>query len=82
VALTSAFAIEAMSLASRLLSRLGWSVLVRGTVHEVTPAEVADVDLQPWAPGRKTHWLRIAPTAITGRRVELTAGRIDRRGYM
>jgi nitroimidazol reductase NimA-like FMN-containing flavoprotein (pyridoxamine 5'-phosphate oxidase superfamily) len=61
--------------------RIGWSVLVRGTAHEVPADGLADVDLQPWAPGRKAHWVRLVPTAITGRRLDLTEGPLDNRGY-
>ncbi len=51
----------------------GWSVLVRGETAEVTdPAELARLrrlPLQPWAPGAKTHYVRILPAALTGRRI-------------
>lgn len=55
------------------LYHLGWSVLVTGTAEEVTdPAErdrLAHLPLVPWCEGAKDHWLRIRPTAITGRRI-------------
>jgi nitroimidazol reductase NimA-like FMN-containing flavoprotein (pyridoxamine 5'-phosphate oxidase superfamily) len=51
----------------------GWSVLVRGEAIEVTdPAELArlrKLPLHPWAPGAKTHYVRILPAALTGRRI-------------
>lgn len=51
----------------------GWSVLVRGEAAEVTdPTELARLrrlPLQPWAPGAKTHYVRILPAALTGRRI-------------
>jgi nitroimidazol reductase NimA-like FMN-containing flavoprotein (pyridoxamine 5'-phosphate oxidase superfamily) len=51
----------------------GWSVVVRGEAVEVTdPAELARVrklPLHPWAPGAKTHYVRILPAALTGRRI-------------
>ena len=51
----------------------GWSVLVRGEATEVTdPAELArlrKVRLSPWAPGPKTHYVRILPAKLTGRRI-------------
>jgi nitroimidazol reductase NimA-like FMN-containing flavoprotein (pyridoxamine 5'-phosphate oxidase superfamily) len=62
--------------------RIGWSVLVRGIAHEINPAELPDLDLEPWAPGRKSHWVRIVPTAISGRRLELANRTGDRRGYL
>ena len=62
--------------------RVGWSVLVRGIAHEIDAADVPGVDVDTWAPGAKPHWIRIVPTAITGRRIELTTGVADRRGYL
>jgi nitroimidazol reductase NimA-like FMN-containing flavoprotein (pyridoxamine 5'-phosphate oxidase superfamily) len=62
--------------------RIGWSVLVRGVAHELSGDELADIDVTPWAPGRKPHWMSIVPTAITGRRLELTEGPLDNRGYV
>jgi hypothetical protein len=51
----------------------GWSVLVVGVAEEVIEArEVARLEalpLGPWVPGPKSHWLRIRPAAITGRRL-------------
>jgi nitroimidazol reductase NimA-like FMN-containing flavoprotein (pyridoxamine 5'-phosphate oxidase superfamily) len=51
----------------------GWSVLVRGEATEVTdPAELVrlrKLPLDPWAPGAKTHYVRILPAVLTGRRV-------------
>src|SRR5512133_2733503 len=56
-------------------TRTGWSVLVRGEAVEVTdPAElerVRQLPLSPWAPGPKTRYVRILPTALTGRRIAL-----------
>jgi uncharacterized protein len=54
-------------------ARTGWSVLVRGEAIEVTgPAALArlrKLPLDPWAPGAKTHYVRILPAALTGRRI-------------
>lgn len=50
--------------------RTGWSVLVRGIAHEFT-ADETTADPTPWAPGPKEHWMRIVPTSISGRRLEL-----------
>jgi nitroimidazol reductase NimA-like FMN-containing flavoprotein (pyridoxamine 5'-phosphate oxidase superfamily) len=56
----------------------GWSVVVRGEAVEVTdPAELArlrKLPLHPWAPGAKTHYVRILPVALTGRRISAPAG--------
>ncbi len=51
----------------------GWSILVIGTGHEVTDAEeqrrLEHLRLGPWCPGPKSHWVRVRPQAITGRRI-------------
>jgi uncharacterized protein len=61
--------------------RIGWSVLVRGQAVEIDDAE-PDIDIQPWAPGAVTHTIRIVPTSITGRRLELAPVERDARGYL
>jgi hypothetical protein len=52
---------------------LGWSVLVVGTIEEVTsPSELsalAKLPLGPWAPGPKSRWMRIYPDTVTGRSI-------------
>jgi uncharacterized protein len=62
----------------------GWSVLVRGEAIEVTdPAELArlrKLPLDPWAPGAKTHYVRILPMALTGRRIWAPGGTSHRDG--
>jgi len=59
-------------------ARTGWSVLIRGEAIEVTdPAELArlrKLPLDPWAPGAKTHYVRILPAALTGRRIRPPGG--------
>jgi uncharacterized protein len=54
-------------------TRTGWSVLVRGQASEITDpddlARVRQLPLYPWAPGAKTHYVRILPSALTGRRI-------------
>ena len=59
-------------------ARTGWSVLVRGEAIEVTdPAELArlrKVRVSPWAPGPKTHYVRILPAKLTGRRIWAPGG--------
>jgi uncharacterized protein len=55
------------------LYHLGWSVLVVGSIEEVTNsselAALATLPLGPWAPGPKTCWMRIRPDTITGRTI-------------
>ena len=49
----------------------GWSVIARGVASEETDpaAAVAGLDLHPWAPGPKDHWIRIEPSSVTGRAI-------------
>ncbi|MBV9941608.1 MAG: pyridoxamine 5'-phosphate oxidase family protein [Solirubrobacterales bacterium] len=55
-------------------ARSGWSVIVVGATEEVTnPADLRrlnGLDLEPWAPGDKPHWVRIRAWTVSGRRVE------------
>jgi nitroimidazol reductase NimA-like FMN-containing flavoprotein (pyridoxamine 5'-phosphate oxidase superfamily) len=64
--------------------RTGWSVLVRGEAVEVTgAAELARLrrlPLDPWAPGVKTHYVRILPAVLTGRRIWAPADASNRGG--
>jgi len=56
-------------------SRTGWSVVVEGVATDISDmvdsgsARLRALDLQPWFPGEKTHWVAIQPESITGRRV-------------
>ena len=65
-------------------ARTGWSVLVRGEAIEVTnPEELArlrTLRLDPWAPGVKTHYVRILPAVLTGRRIWAPSGASNRAG--
>jgi hypothetical protein len=52
--------------------RLGWSVLVRGTLDHVDPDAAGfreRFDPDPWLGTERESWLAIAPFAITGRRL-------------
>ena len=55
------------------IDRTGWSVIVVGEAEEVTdPAEIdrlKDFELEPWAPGVRTHCVRIKATSASGRRI-------------
>ena len=66
---TTAFEIDG---ADRV-ERTGWSVIIVGEAEEVTdPAEIERLEgfeLEPWAPGPRTHWVRIRATSASGRRV-------------
>lgn len=54
------------------VERLGWSVLVQGTLHHVDP-EAADFreqfDPHPWLGEALDSWMAIEPFSITGRRL-------------
>lgn len=56
--------------------RLGWSVLVRGHVEEVTDkielAELGGTPLVAWAPGAKAHYVRVNTGKVSGRQITLT----------
>ena len=53
--------------------RSGWSVLVVGRAEEITDPEVVRRVLLHrrvlWAVGPETHWVRIVPARISGRRI-------------
>ena len=54
----------------------GWSVLVRGQAHRVMhPAELhrlqEDAAVWPWPGGEREVYVRIIPSQITGRRIEI-----------
>jgi nitroimidazol reductase NimA-like FMN-containing flavoprotein (pyridoxamine 5'-phosphate oxidase superfamily) len=55
--------------------QLGWSVVVRGFVEEVTdPGErdrLSGTPLVAWAAGAKAHYVRINPRMVTGRRIRM-----------
>jgi len=53
----------------------GWSVIVRGHAVEVTDAaereRLSRGPLESWAPGPKSHYVRVQPGPITGRRIRV-----------
>ena len=48
--------------------RTGWTVLVQGIAHEMTPQEADHLTLEPWT-GPKQRWLRVVPRHVAGRRL-------------
>ena len=56
-------------------TRSGWSVVVTGRLEEITPfdsrilAEAKALQIDPWAGGTRSHWMRILIDQISGRRV-------------
>jgi len=75
-----------------VVHRGGWSVLVRGTANEMGPRQyplstdgVEAAGASPWAPGERSHLVRIVSYQITGRRIrpeELLPDRFDGRRYL
>lgn len=55
--------------------QLGWSVLVRGRLREVTDEDelerLRELPLEPSVGGEKAHYLRLDSSSITGRRIPL-----------
>jgi nitroimidazol reductase NimA-like FMN-containing flavoprotein (pyridoxamine 5'-phosphate oxidase superfamily) len=51
------------------VARRGWSVLVQGVAHEVSPDEVGTMTLEPWVRGERRQWVRVVPRFVTGRRI-------------
>jgi hypothetical protein len=51
----------------------GWSVVVTGVASGVSDANdvlrVRTLGVRPWVPGDRSHYVRIAPSTITGRRL-------------
>ena len=60
----------------------GWSVLVQGVAEVIEPEELEGLELECWVPGRQTRFVRISPTRITGRRIELHQDPTDAAGYL
>jgi uncharacterized protein len=54
---------------------IGWSVVVRGHLEEVTdPTQREALEQAPlpvWAPGTKHHYVRLNPRLVTGRRIRV-----------
>lgn len=46
-------------------------MLLQGNATEVEDSEQELLRVQPWAPGAKRHWVRIAPDTVSGRRIRL-----------
>ncbi len=51
--------------------KFGWSIVVRGQAHELERLDdlmfADDLEVEPWAAGVKSRFLRIETDAITGR---------------
>lgn len=62
--------------------RTGWSVLVKGKAEVVDPAGLTELGLESWARGGVCGFVRINPTSITGRRVEMRQLLPEAGGYL
>ena len=68
---------------ANLSARTGWSVLAVGRLEEVTAYDAKDLEtvqrlpVTPWAAGDRSHWMRLVPRRITGRRVAPRPERAD-----
>jgi len=69
-----AFEVDAMDESTRT----GWSVVVHGSLAEVTdPADLARLralPLYPWAPGDKSRYVRVRTRSLSGRRIRIPDG--------
>ena len=67
-------------------TRSGWSVVVRGTARDVPCSEDAEPqpEVDTWAPGPKSRWLRITVDEITGRllRGEIASSWVNSHAYL
>jgi nitroimidazol reductase NimA-like FMN-containing flavoprotein (pyridoxamine 5'-phosphate oxidase superfamily) len=56
-----------------VVNRAGWSVTAVGTAIVVADPELLDelsrLPLDPWAPGRREHFVTISVTIVNGRRI-------------
>lgn len=62
--------------------RTGWTVLVKGDAEVVDPTTLADLALESWVPNGRSSFVRIRPTSITGRRIELHQLPTEAGGYL
>jgi hypothetical protein len=56
-----------------IASHTGWSVTIVGYSRAVTDAQeirrLEQTGLDPWAPGKRDHFIRISPEIVNGRRI-------------
>lgn len=66
------------------VDRTGWSVLIQGAAHhlddEQERAVVERAGIEPWAGGERDQFVRIKPTAISGRRIRRDANAASAHG--
>jgi hypothetical protein len=63
-----------------LTAKSGWSVLLQGSAHHITPGPERDsaeaIDVDPWPAGDRELFVSITPTRTTGRRIARPSGSI------
>jgi nitroimidazol reductase NimA-like FMN-containing flavoprotein (pyridoxamine 5'-phosphate oxidase superfamily) len=56
-------------------TQTGWSVIVQGVGNEITSTlderseRLRTLEVQPWVPGERPHWVGILAQSVTGRRL-------------
>ncbi len=62
----------------------GWSVIVKGVARSLrTPEEIEEAEraqVLPWLASEKSHYVRVVPRLVTGRRFQFGAPPPDRSG--
>ena len=60
---------------SDAVAHTGWSVIVRGEITEVTDgaelARLRQLPVEAWAPEARNRYIRLLPSVLTGRRIEV-----------
>ncbi|HVT75867.1 MAG TPA: pyridoxamine 5'-phosphate oxidase family protein [Acidimicrobiales bacterium] len=62
--------------------KLGWSVLLSGTVVAVPDADANETVVDAWAPGDRRVLMRLVPERITGRRIAQRPMYLSDLGYL
>jgi hypothetical protein len=59
-------------------SRTAWSVIIQGKAQEIIHRgelrRLDELELEPWAPGYKAHWIGLRAWTVSGRRIVLAGG--------
>jgi uncharacterized protein len=62
----------------------GWSVIVKGVARSLrTPEEIEEAEraqVLPWLASEKTHYVRVLPRLVTGRRFQFGAPPVEKSG--
>jgi nitroimidazol reductase NimA-like FMN-containing flavoprotein (pyridoxamine 5'-phosphate oxidase superfamily) len=59
----------------------GWSVIVKGTAHSLRTNEAIEeaerAQVLPWTTSEKSHYIRVTPETVTGRRFQFGSPPMD-----